>query len=114
MKLRLLAILLTAPLWACASQPNSGASSSNAGAGNSAPAASAAPSSGPSALSIIATPLYLVFKLPVCLGAAPLAGPGVVASAAVPFSDKSSASGSDLLVKDVKEACGPPYIANAH
>jgi hypothetical protein len=114
MKLRRLAILLTIPLWACASKPDSSAGSGSAPPGPSAQPASSESSGGPSALSIIATPFYIVFKIPVCLGAAPLLGPGAIASAIVPFKDNAKDSGDQLVAKDVTEACGPPWVANAH
>ncbi len=96
-----MAILLTAPLWACASKPDSG---------------SAAGSSGTStALSVIETPVMIAFKIPFCLGAAPVLAPAAAVSAVVPFKDPGErGSGGSLLINGVKEACGPPYVATPH
>lgn len=120
MRFRRLAILLTLPLWACASEPPGGAG--NAATSNAnAPAAAAAPSSAPDDASTTAkvvggilTPLHLIFLSATCLGAAPLAAPGALASTIVPFSNSAEGSGGQLLVNDVKEACGPPYITVWH
>ena len=113
MNLRPWAILLLAPLWACASQPQSNAPS----AGTSAAAPPAPPatqsSDEPSVLSLLATPLYIAFKIPFCAGSV-LVAPGALASAVVPFKDKNPGSGVDLMTAEVKDACGPPYLAYAH
>ena len=111
MKRRPWAILVLAPLWACASQPASNPPSASAPA--AAPAATASDDS-PSVLSLLATPLYIAFKIPFCVASAPIVAPGALASAIVPFKDKTPGSGGDLMVAEVKDACGPPYIANAH
>lgn len=120
MKLRPWAILLLAPLWACASQPQSNAPSASApsapppSAGTSAAADPAAqPSGEPSVLSLLATPFYIALKVPFC-GVSALAAPGALASAIIPFKDKNPGSGGDLMVAEVKDACGPPYVAYAH
>lgn len=98
MKLRLLAVLLTVPLWACANSPNSGAD--------------AAADNATTALRVIETPLFLAFKVPVCLGSVPLLVPAAAASVAVPFQNGShEKSGWAYYKNGVKEACGPPYAA---
>jgi hypothetical protein len=98
MKLRLMAMLLTAPLCACAdtytmSGPP-GSSSLNP------------------ALSVIETPFYVMLKIPTCIAAAPLLLPGAAASAIVPFDGKEP-SGGGALVSGVKNACGAPWVAEA-
>lgn len=96
MKLRLLAVLLMVPLWACANNPNG----------------SAGPGGGTTALRVVETPLFLAFKVPVCLGSVPLLVPAAAASAAVPFHNGSQEkSGWAYYKNGVKEACGPPYTA---
>jgi hypothetical protein len=117
MKLRPLAILLTIPLWACASQPDSGAGPASAPAQPAAQSGSTAPaepSTTAKVVGILVTPLHLIFEVPICVGATPLLGPGAIASAIVPFKDNSKGSGSTLLANDVKEACGPPYVVTWH
>ena len=118
MKLRPLAILVMLPLWACASQPDAAApAASGTPPASNAPAASAAAPAGPSGtakvLGILATPIYLAFKLPFCLGS-PLTAPGAAASAVIPFDDKSSGTGGSALTHAVSDACGPPYMATWH
>ncbi len=115
MKLRPLAIVLTLPLWACASQPASGPAAGSAAPPASSAAAAPAPESGTHrALSIIATPIYLAFKLPFCLGAPLVAAPGAAVSSVIPFTDASNGSGWQSLSNNVSAACGPPYMADAH
>lgn len=98
MKLRLLAILLLAPLCACANNPSGSAGSD--------------PNSGTTALRVIETPFFLALKVPVCLGSVPLLVPAAAASAAVPFHNGSQEkSGWAYYKNGVKEACGPPYTA---
>jgi len=100
MRLRDWAVLLTIPLAACASTPDSHSD------------AAATPSTGPSTLAMIETPLHIVFQIPLCIGAAPLMATGAAVSSVFPFTDKSKdGSGGELLASGVKKACGPPYIA---
>lgn len=97
MKWRLLAILLTVPLWACASKPGGDATGSSAAN---------------TALTVIETPALIAFKIPFCLGAAPVLAPAAAVSAVIPFKNGSPrGSGWPLLENGVKEACGPPYVA---
>jgi hypothetical protein len=85
MKFRVLAVLVTLPLWACADKPgDSGAASS--------PTATA--------IGLAETPLLLASRITLCLATPPLLGPGAIASAAIP-----------LFKKGVADACGPPYVA---
>ncbi len=100
MKLRLLAILLTLPLWACASKSDGTATSGSSAVST--------------ALSVVETPLLIAFKVPLCLGAVPTMLPGAVASAVVPFKDQSKGNGGQVVANGVSDACGPPYIANPH
>ena len=98
MKLRLLAMLLTVPLCACAdtytmSGPP-GSSSLNP------------------ALSVIETPLYVALKIPFCVASVPILLPGAAASAVVPFDGKEP-SGGATWVNGVKNACGAPWVADA-
>lgn len=97
-KWRLLAILLASPLWACASKPG----------GDAATGSSAAQT----ALTVIETPVFIAFKVPFCLGSAPVLAPAAAVSAVVPFKDgEPRGSGWALLKNGVKDACGPPYVA---
>jgi hypothetical protein len=101
MKWRLMAILATVPLWACASKPDSTSASGSSGVST--------------ALSVIETPLLIAFKIPVCLGSAPVLAPAAAVSAVVPFKEGGERGrGGALLVNGVKEACGPPYVATPH
>jgi hypothetical protein len=111
------AILLTIPLWACASKPDSSAGNAPPPTASSAPTGSSAPaepSTTARVVGILVTPIRLAFEIPLCVGAAPLLGPGAIASAIVPFKDNTKGSGSQLLANDVKDACGPPYVATWH
>ena len=94
MKLRHVAILLAFPLGACGSYKDSNALDTTTG--------------------IIETPLYIAFKIPTCLGLAPLTAPGAIASAIVPFKDQSKGSGVELHKNAFIDACGPPYVAQPH
>ena len=90
MNLRPLAILLTLPLFACASQPGGG---------------------GMTTAHVIETPFYAAFKLPGCLAAAPILGPAAIASAIVPFQDSKEGNGWTYLQNGVNDACGGPWTA---
>lgn len=94
MKLRHLAILLSFPLAACGSYQGSNGVDTAAG--------------------IAETPLYIAFKIPTCLGLAPLTAPGAIASAIVPFKDQSKGSGVEMHKNAFIDACGPPYVAQPH
>ena len=108
MKLRLMAILLTIPLWACAAQPDSTA---KAGPGAPPPP----PSGFDTAMGIVETPLLIAFKIPACIALAPLSVPGAIASAVVPFnSNPKDASGAQVVANTATDACGPPYVAQPH
>jgi hypothetical protein len=96
MKLRQFAILLAMPLWACASQPSGTAAAS----GNA-----------PTTLSMLGTPIYVAFKIPGCLAAAPILGPQAIASSVVPFSDPKAANGWQYFSNGVTEACGGSWVA---
>jgi len=97
MRLRAFAILLTIPLWACASKPEGGA-----GTGASAL---------DTTLGVIETPLLIAFKIPLCVGSAPVFAPGAVVSSVFPLKDTSKGNGWQRLANSVSEACGPPYVA---
>lgn len=97
MKLRFLGMLLMTGLAACANNTNG----------------SAAAGSGPgsSALGVVETPLFVAFKIPTCLGGIPILLPGAFASEIVPFKDSPAGSGSRYFMNEVRDACGPPYVA---
>lgn len=100
MRMRRWAILLTIPLWACASKPESNSD------------AAAKPSAGATALGVIETPFRIALQIPLCIGLPPLMAPGAAVSAIFPFTDQSKdGSGGQLLASGVTKACGPPYVA---
>jgi len=94
MTLRPLAILLPLALGACGSYQGANAVDTTTG--------------------IAETPLYIAFKIPTCLGLAPLTAPGAIASAIVPFKDQSKGSGVEMHKNAFIDACGPPYVAQPH
>ena len=96
MKLRTLAILLAAPLCACASQP----SGSDANA----------PGPVKTGVAYAVTPIMIGFKIPQCGLAAPIMAPAALISAVIPF--KNGPSGWEYLKDGVVEGCGQPYVAN--
>jgi hypothetical protein len=88
-KNRALALLLTLPLWACASSD---------------PATQRT-------TSIIETPFRLAFTVPTCLGYIVTLAPSALASAAVPFEASKEGSDGDYYKTRTNQACGGPYVA---
>lgn len=100
MNVRILAVLLAFPLWACADKPGD-------------PDAASTPAN--TALSVAETPLLLASRITLCLATPPLLGPGAIASAAIPFEQASQEpTGWEMFKKGVADACGPPYVAKPH
>lgn len=96
MKLRLIAVLLMAPLGACAMGPGG----------------TYATPTGPAAtgVAVAETPMLLAFRVPVCLARTPLLLPAALASAVVPFSNSKEGSGVAYLSNNAQADCGPPYV----
>jgi len=100
MKFRVLAVLLTLPVWACADKPSD-------------PGATSGPAT--TVIGVVETPLLLASRVTVCLATPPILGPGAIASAVVPFKGGADEpTGWELFKKDVADACGPPYLAKPH
>ena len=94
MKMRQWAILLPLALGACGSYQGSNALDTTAG--------------------IAETPLLIAFKIPTCLGLAPLTAPGAIVSAIIPFKDETKGSGLEMHKNAFIDACGPSYVAQPH
>jgi hypothetical protein len=95
MRLHVLAALIAAPLSACAMGPGgTWATPQEPGA---------------TVVAAIETPLYVAFKVPVCLLRTPAALLPTAASAAVPFSKSKEGSGGAYFTNNAVANCGPPY-----
>lgn len=103
MNLRLVAILLAAPLGACAD---------NMAGTPAEPAATTAQAV--ASRQVVETPFLLAFKVPTCLGVTLASIPSAIASAIVPFADSPRGSGGDYLAASAKDACGPPYVVSPY
>lgn len=95
MRPHILAVLLLAPLGACATGP---------GGTYATPTGPAA-----TAVAVAESPAYAGFKTVTCLGRTPLLLPGALASAVVPFSKSKDGTGMDYLVTNAQADCTPPY-----
>jgi hypothetical protein len=95
MRLHVLAALLVAPLCACSFGPG------GTWATPQEPAATG--------VAVVETPVYLAYKLPVCLLRTPLLLPATLASSVVPFSKSKEGTGGAYLSNNAQSDCGPPY-----
>lgn len=94
--LHVIAILLAAPLCACATGP---------GGTYATPRQPAA-----TAVAAVETPFHMAFKLATCIARTPLLLPGTVASAIVPFSGSNQPSGGAYFVANARADCGGSYV----
>lgn len=91
-----MAVLLAAPLAACATGPG-GTWATPTGTGATVVAA-------------IEAPIYFAMKAPVCLLRTPALLPATLASAVVPFSASKDGTGGAYFQSNAQANCGPPYI----
>ena len=99
MRPHVLAVLLVAPLGACATGP---------GGTYATPTGPAA-----TAVAVAESPAYVGLKVVTCLGRTPLLLPGAIASTVVPFSQSKEGTGMDYFAANAQADCGPPYWVTA-
>jgi hypothetical protein len=99
MRRHLFAAVLLAPLCACSFGPG------GTWATPQQPAATG--------VAVVESPVYMAFKVPVCLLRTPLLLPAALASSIVPFSKSKEGTGSAYLASNAQADCGPPYTVTS-